>query len=111
MSFSFSSWHILILAGLLEVVWAIGLKYTQGFSKFFPSVLTLIALSLSMFLLAKATASLPISIAYAVWVGIGVLGTALFGILVLGESSSFTRVFFLILLLVSILGLKLSSDV
>jgi len=110
MSFSFSSWHILILAGLLEVVWAVGLKYTQGFSRAIPSAVTLIALALSMFLLAKATVSLPISVAYAVWVGIGILGTALFGIFALGESLSFTKIFFLILLLVSILGLKISSD-
>ena len=111
MNFSFSSWHILIIAGLLEVVWAVGLKYTQGFSKLLPSIVTIVALSLSMFLLAKATTSLPISIAYAVWVGIGVLGTALFGMLVLGESFSLYKLLFLVLLLVSILGLKFSSDI
>jgi len=103
------AWIILTLAGLLEVCWAIGLKYTQGFTKPLPSIFTLICLSLSMYLLAKATEVLPIGTAYAIWVGIGALGASIVGILFLNESASLARISFLILLLVSIVGLKLTA--
>lgn len=103
------AWAAVFLAGLLEVAWAIGLKYTHGFTKLWPSVGTLLALVVSIYLLAYAARSLPIGTAYAVWVGIGAAGTALLGMLVLHEPRSATRVFFLALLVVSIIGLKLSA--
>lgn len=103
------AWILLTIAGLLEVGWAIGLKYTEGFSKLVPSVLTLVALAGSMFLLARAATVLPIGTAYGVWVGIGALGAAILGILLFDESSSPARMFFLLLLLVSIVGLKMTA--
>jgi len=104
-----SAWIILTIAGLFEVCWAIGLKYTDGFTKIGPSIFTLVCLAASMFLLAKATQVLPIGTAYAIWVGIGALGAAMVGIIVLKEPASLMRVSFLFLLLISIIGLKLSS--
>lgn len=103
------AWVYLFFAGLLEVCWAIGLKYADGFTKLVPSLFTLSTLIASMFLLAKAAQLLPIGTAYAVWVGIGALGTALLGILFLHEPVSFLKFFFLILLLVSIIGLKYTA--
>ncbi|MGV3524829.1 MAG: quaternary ammonium compound efflux SMR transporter SugE [Candidatus Sericytochromatia bacterium] len=103
------SWILLTLAGLLEVGWAIGLKYTAGFTRPVPSVLTAAAIVGSMLLLAKASQSLPIGTAYAVWVGIGAAGAAVLGILLFQEPVSPARLFFLALLLVAIGGLKLTS--
>lgn len=103
------AWLWLIIAGLLETGWAIGLKYTDGFTKFWPSVLTIAGIALSMFLLAVAARTLPIGTAYPVWVGIGAAGAVILGIAVLGEPASLARMFFLALLLVSIIGLKLTS--
>lgn len=103
------SWVILAIAGLLEVCWAIGLKYTEGFTKLIPSIFTLITLAASMFLLAKATQVLPMGTAYAVWVGIGAMGAAILGIFLFNESASPLRLCFLVLLLVSIIGLKLTA--
>jgi len=103
------AWLVLSIAGLFEVCWAIGLKYTECFSKLWPSVFTLTTLAISMFLLAKASQILPIGTAYAVWVGIGALGAALLGVFLLNEPMSLAKSIFLILLLVSIIGLKLTS--
>lgn len=103
------SWIILLIAGLLEVCWAIGLKYTDGFTRLGPSIFTLITLALSMFLLAKASQVLPIGTAYGIWVGIGALGAAILGVVLFKEALSWQRIFFLILLLTSIIGLKLTS--
>ena len=103
------SWIILVIAGLLEICWAIGLKYSEGFTKPLPSAFTLITLAGSMFLLAKASQHLPIGTAYGVWVGIGALGAAVLGIYLFGESANPLRIFFIALLLVSIIGLKLTS--
>lgn len=104
-----TSWILLVIAGLLEVCWSMGLKYTDGFTKLLPSIFTLATLTLSMFLLAKATQVLPIGTAYGVWVGIGALGAAIFGIILFKEPVSATKIFFLILLLISIIGLKFST--
>ena len=104
-----SAWIILSIAGLLEVCWAIGLKYSDGFTKLGPSIFTVICLAASMFMLAKATQVLPIGTAYAVWVGIGALGAAIVGIIFLKEPTSLARGLFLIMLLVSILGLKFTT--
>lgn len=102
-------WVYLFVAGLLEVGWAIGLKYTQGFTRLWPSVLTIAAIVASMYLLAVAARSLPIGTAYAVWVGIGAAGTALLGILLFDEPVTPGRALFLTLLVVSIAGLKLTG--
>lgn len=104
-----TSWIYLIIAGLLEICWAIGLKYTDGFTKLLPSIFTITTLSLSMFFLAKATQNLPIGTAYAIWVGIGAFGTAILGIYLFKEPSSSMRIIFLSMLLISIIGLKLTS--
>lgn len=103
------SWFLLIVAGLLEVAWAIGLKYTEGFTRLVPSLLTLCALAASMGLLATAARELPIGTAYGVWVGIGALGAAILGMVLFGESASPARLAFLALLLVSIIGLKVTG--
>ena len=103
------AWILLVLAGLLETGWAIGLKYSDGFTKFWPSVLTILGLVLSMVLLAIAARTLPIGTAYAVWVGIGAAGAAVLGILLLGEPVTTARLFFLALLLAAIVGLKATS--
>jgi quaternary ammonium compound-resistance protein SugE len=102
-------WIILTIAGLFETAWAIGLKYTQGFTRLWPSVFTLVTLAISMLLLAKAADKLPIGTAYSVWVGIGALGAAILGIVLFKEPLTFMRVFFILLLLIAIIGLKLSS--
>lgn len=104
-----TAWIILVIAGLLEICWAIGLKYTEGFTKLIPSVFTLITLALSMLLLAKASEVLPIGTAYGVWVGIGALGAAVLGIFLFKEPVSTMRIVFLLLLLTSIIGLKLTA--
>jgi len=103
------AWVTLIIAGLFEVCWAIGLKYTDGFTKLGPSIFTLITLAISMFLLARASQSLPIGTAYGVWVGIGALGASLLGIILFKETVTIFRLFFLGLLLVAIIGLKVTS--
>ncbi|MDC7676403.1 SMR family transporter [Asticcacaulis sp. LKC15W] len=102
-------WIYLIIAGLLEVCWAIGLKYTEGFTKPIPSAFTLITLALSMYLLAKAADVLPIGTAYAVWVGIGALGAAILGIFLFQEAVTPLRILFLAMLLVAIIGLKATA--
>jgi quaternary ammonium compound-resistance protein SugE len=102
-------WWLLLLAGLLEVGWAIGLKYTDGFTKPLPSLLTAAAIVGSMILLSLAARSIPIGTAYAVWTGIGVAGAATLGIILLGEAATPGRLFFLAMLLVAVIGLKLTS--
>lgn len=102
-------WWLLLLAGLLEVGWAIGLKYTDGFTKPLPSVLTAAAIVGSMILLSLAARTIPIGTAYAVWTGIGVAGAATLGIVLLGEAVTPGRIFFLAMLLVAVIGLKLTS--
>lgn len=99
-------WIMLVVAGLLEIGWAVGLKYTQGFTKLGPSVATIVAIVLSMGLLGLAARHLPIGTAYAVWVGIGAVGTAIFGMAVFGESASPARIACLILVVAGIAGLK-----
>ncbi|ELV9573417.1 quaternary ammonium compound efflux SMR transporter SugE [Escherichia coli] len=103
------SWIILVIAGLLEVVWAVGLKYTHGFSHLTPSVITVTAMIVSMALLAWAMKSLPVGTAYAVWTGIGAVGAAITGIVLLGESANPMRLASLALIVLGIIGLKLST--
>ncbi len=102
------AWTWLIIAGLLEVAWAIGLKYTQGFTRLWPSVLTVAAMAGSFGLLAQALRTLPLGTAYAVWTGIGTVGTVVVGVLWLGESASPWRLLCVLLILGGIVGLKLS---
>jgi quaternary ammonium compound-resistance protein SugE len=103
------SWIVLTVAGLLEVCWAIGMKYSEGFSKPLPSLFTLVTLALSMYLLARASQVLPIGTAYGVWVGIGALGASVLGIFLFNESANPARLFFIALLLIAIVGLKLTT--
>jgi quaternary ammonium compound-resistance protein SugE len=103
------AWLILIVAGLLEAAWAIGLKYTNGFTRPIPSLLTIAGIAVSLLMLSVAARTLPIGTAYAVWVGIGAAGAAALGIVLLGEPASAGRLFFLALLLVAIVGLKCTA--
>lgn len=102
-------WIVLFVAGLFEVAWAIGLKYTEGFSKLWPSVFTIVCMIISMGLLAYAVKHLPIGTAYAIWTGIGAVGTAILGIILFNESKELIRIFFIFLIVVGIVGLKLFS--
>ncbi|MFF4539470.1 quaternary ammonium compound efflux SMR transporter SugE [Streptomyces aureus] len=103
------AWVLLIVAGMLEVGWSIGMKYTDGFTRPVPSILTGAGIVASMVLLSYAAKSLPIGTAYGVWVGIGAAGAAILGMLVLGEPATAARIFFIGLLLVSVIGLKATS--
>ncbi|MCG3174070.1 MAG: Quaternary ammonium compound-resistance protein SugE [Myxococcota bacterium] len=102
-------WIYLIIAGLMETAWAIGLKYTKGFTVLLPSVLTGAAIAASMFFLSLAVRDIPIGTAYAVWTGIGAFGAAVLGIVLFQEPAQASRIFFLVLLAVAIAGLKWSS--
>lgn len=103
------SWIILVLAGLFEIGWAIGLKYTEGFTKFWPTVGTVTAMVVSVGLLGVAMRELPVGTAYAIWVGIGAVGTAILGIVLLGDAASPGRLLSLGLIIAGIIGLKLAS--
>jgi quaternary ammonium compound-resistance protein SugE len=104
------AWLTLVLAGLLEMVWALGLKYTHGFTRPVPSIVTGVAIVGSMLLLGHAARTLPIGTAYAVWVGIGALGAAVGGALLFGEPLTPARIGFLLLLLTALVGLKLTAN-
>mgnify|MGYP000959358658 CR=1 FL=1 len=103
------AWIILFVAGLLEVGWAVGLKYTDGFTRLWPTVATAIALVASMGLLGLAVRTLPLGTAYAVWTGIGTVGTALLGILLFREPATALRLVCIALILAGIVGLKFAS--
>ena len=104
-------WFILVLAGLFEVGWAIGLKYTDGFTRFWPTLGTVAAMIISVGLLGLAMKSLPVGTSYAVWVGVGTVGTAALGILLLGESANAGRLVSLGFIVAGIVGLKLATPV
>ena len=103
------SWFYLVVAGLLEVCWAIGMKYSDGFTQLWPSVFTITTLVLSFVLLTIAVRNLPVGTAYAVWTGIGILGTTIFGMVLLGESRNAARLICLALVFIGIIGLKVMS--
>ncbi|WP_328911745.1 MULTISPECIES: DMT family transporter [unclassified Streptomyces] len=103
------AWVLIVVAGLLEVAWSVGMKYTDGFTRLWPSLLTGAGIVASMLLLSQAVKSLPIGTAYGVWVGIGAAGAAVVGMLVLGEPATAARIFFVVLLIVAIVGLKATS--
>ncbi|MBE7926845.1 quaternary ammonium compound efflux SMR transporter SugE [Pseudomonas saudiphocaensis] len=102
------SWIILFLAGLFEIAWAVGLKYTEGFTRLVPSGLTIAAMAISVGLLGLAMKSLPLGTAYAIWTGIGAVGTVIAGIILFGESVSLFRLGSVLLIFAGIIGLKLS---
>lgn len=106
-----TAWLLLLAAGLLEVVWAIGLKYTEGFSRITPSVITIAAMIGSVWLLAIALKSIPVGTGYAVWTGIGAVGTAILGIVLFNEAATAARLACIGLIVAGIFGLKLVSGV
>lgn len=103
-------WLILFIAGMFETTWAIGLKYTAGFSRLWPSVFTLTTMALSVFLLAQAVKSLPLGTAYAIWTGIGAVGAVIMGIILFNEPVTAPRLFCLGLIISGIIGLKIVSS-
>ena len=103
------AWTCLVVAGLLEIVWAIGLKYTEGFSKLWPSVATLGAMAASFNLLAAALKTIPVGTGYAVWTGIGAAGTAIIGMAFLGEPREVLRILCIVLIVAGVVGLKFAS--
>jgi quaternary ammonium compound-resistance protein SugE len=103
-------WVLLVVAGMLETAWAIGLKYTEGFTRLWPSVLTAAGIVVSLYLLSVAARTLPIGTAYAVWVGIGAAGAVVLGIVLLDEPAGMGRLFFLALLVVALIGLKFTAQ-
>jgi quaternary ammonium compound-resistance protein SugE len=105
------AWVLLLVAGLFEVGWAIGLKYTEGFTRVWPSVFTLAAMTASVVLLGMAMKSLPVGTSYAIWVGVGAVGTAILGIILFGESANAGRLVSLGLIVAGIVGLKLTTPV
>jgi quaternary ammonium compound-resistance protein SugE len=104
------AWIILFIAGLFEIAWAIGLKYSDGFTKFWPSAFTIVSLIISMALLAFSVKTLPVGTAYGVWTGIGAVGTAILGIILFDESKEFIRILFIFLIVIGIVGLKIFSS-
>jgi quaternary ammonium compound-resistance protein SugE len=103
------NWAILVVAGFFEVGWAIGLEYTVGFTRLWPSVWTVLAMVISLGLLGIAMKTLPVGTAYSVWVGVGAVGTVVLGIALLGESASLPRIISVALIVAGIVGLKFSS--
>jgi quaternary ammonium compound-resistance protein SugE len=103
------AWIILVLAGLFEVGWAIGLKYTEGFTRLGPTIWTILAMIISLWLLGVAMKSLPLGTAYSIWVGVGAVGTVTLGIVLLGESASAGRIISVVFIIAGIIGLKLAT--
>ncbi|HEY9899557.1 MAG TPA: quaternary ammonium compound efflux SMR transporter SugE [Pantanalinema sp.] len=104
------AWAWLLIAGICEIVWATGLKYTEGFSKLWPSVGTVIVMIASFVFLAQAMKQLPLGTAYTVWTGIGAVGTVLVGIFLLGESRDPLRLLFVALIIAGIIGVKMTGN-
>ena len=105
-----SPWLSLGIAGVFEIVWAVGLKYTDGFSRLWPSVFTLLAMAVSLYFLAQAIRTIPLGTGYAVWTGIGAAGTAIMGIVLFAESTHVMRLLCIALIVAGIVGLKLTAD-
>lgn len=104
------AWAYLVIAGLLEVAWATTMKYSEGFTRFWPAVATVLLMLASFALLSQSMKSLPLGTAYGVWTGIGAVGSAVVGILLLGESRDAVRIFCILLILAGIIGLKLTAS-
>lgn len=103
------AWILLFIAGIFEMIWAIGLKYTDGFTKLFPSIGTLAAMAVSVYLLSVAVKTIPIGTAYAVWTGIGAVSTVIMGIIFFDEAVSLIRIFLILIIIFGIVGLKLTA--
>lgn len=103
------NWMYLVIAGVFEIVWAIGLKYTDGFTRLWPSTVTVMAMIASFYFLAQALKTIPVGTGYAVWTGIGAAGTAIFGIILFAESTALLRLVSLVLIVTGIVGLKVST--
>ncbi len=103
------AWIVLLIAGLLEVGWAIGLKYTEGFTRFWPTVATALSMLASLYLLGIALRTLPVGTAYAVWTGVGAVGTAILGVVLLGEPATAPRLLCIGLIVAGIAGLKFAT--
>ncbi len=103
------AWIILFVAGLFETAWAIGLKYSNGFTKLWPSVFTVIAMAISIWLLSISLKTLPVGSAYAVWTGIGAVGTAILGIILFHESKDILKILFILMIVAGLVGLRLVS--
>ncbi|MBU1013848.1 MAG: multidrug efflux SMR transporter [Bacteroidetes bacterium] len=103
------AWIYLFLAGIFEIVWAIALKYSNGFSKLWPSVITTIGMAISIYFLAQALKTLPIGVAYAVWTGIGAIGTVILGMILFDESKDLIKIIFILFIVTGIVGLKIFS--
>lgn len=104
------AWTYLLIAGLFEIGWAVGLRYTEGFTRLWPSVWTAASMAVSVFLLALAVREIPIGTGYAVWTGIGVVGTAVLGIILFGESREVLRLLCIVLILAGIIGLRVLTS-
>ena len=105
------AWICLFIAGLFEIGWAVGLKYTDGFTRLWPSIVTIVTMILSFYFLSSAVKSIPIGTAYAIWTGIGAVGTAILGIILFDESKEFIRIIFIMLIVIGIVGLKFFSKI
>jgi quaternary ammonium compound-resistance protein SugE len=103
------AWVILVLAGLFEVGWAVGLKYTEGFTRLWPTMWTILAMIISLWLLGIAMKSLPLGTAYSIWVGVGAVGTVILGIVLLGESANVGRLISVAFIIAGIIGLKIAT--
>ena len=103
------NWIILFVAGLFETSWAIGMKYSDGFTKLYPGIFTIITMAISVYLLSVSLKTIPVGTAYAVWTGIGAVGTAILGIILFGESKDLARVGFIFLIIAGIVGLRIFS--
>lgn len=104
------AWTYLFIAGLFEMGWAVGLKYTAGFTRLWPSVWTAMAMAVSLYLLAKALEEIPVGSGYAVWTGIGAAGTAILGMILFGESRAVPRLLCIVLILFGVIGLRFTSE-
>ncbi|HOI87141.1 MAG TPA: quaternary ammonium compound efflux SMR transporter SugE [Lentimicrobium sp.] len=104
------AWLILFIAGLFETVWAVSLKYSDGFTRLWPTVITIAAMAVSLYLLALALKSLPLGSAYAVWTGVGALGAVIYGIIAFGESKDLLKLLFIAMILGGIIGLRSVSE-
>ncbi len=105
-----TNWVILIIAGLFEIFWAIGLKYTDGFTKLTPSILTILSMLVSIWLLSISLKTLPLGTAYAVWVGIGTVGTVIAGIILFNDSVNLLRIISILFIILGIIGLKITTS-
>lgn len=105
-----TNWVILIIAGLFEIFWAIGLKYTDGFTKLTPSILTILSMLISVWLLSISLKTLPLGTAYAVWVGIGTVGTVIAGIILFNDSVNLLRIISILFIILGIIGLKITTS-